>query len=540
MAVSFDHSITWLSYQDAQDRLKFVNYQSWAYTASAVAKQATFDYFSDTSVVGDMLYIGWIWSAWHNLTLTIDTPLVATAIDIIWEYPDENGIWQPLTVIDNTNMFQNSWTNTVEFDPPSNWQYRKINSPLISPTYHYGSFIRARIVSVSWLTEWGANWTTAPTALDFTIQITNWTFTLDDVYDYDVANWLGLVTKIWTNYQFDCNFRIWDSTTTNTNNTIFNMIEQSLIMWRNDLTTLNLSYYAHKYSLFAQSRYDTWNMWNSNWTWWCKFEYNVSKNVKTPYNYFRPICNWYNSLIQKNNQWYSEWGMIYWKKTFKNCIFSPYSVFFLIGIDAWSSFENCIIDINTNWYWYIYTGNFSFDNIQLTIGRWILAQTCTLSNTKFGSKEFYCYSGHNHMIDCQLNNMLAQVTWRWNWKWYIEYNTTINLVDKDWNSIIWNVEIKNSNGDVVYDWPTSTQVLLLVLYKEWVASILTIVNENNPFTFTITKDWYETYELKDIAIEEKTNRTIKATEAKSFMLDTNWKINLIAKPADWVRSRLIK
>jgi len=498
MAITFDHSITTeLSNTDAQDRLKILTYNGTEFTNAYVAKQKDFDYFRDDAGVGDAIYFGWFWSSWHDLRLNITTPLVASSIDIVWEYENYDGSWQPLSVIDGSNMFQNSGSQTIEFTPPLGWKNGRAGN-------HYGKFIRARIVSASGLTEGGSNGILAPDGNDYAIQITG-EENLDNIYAYDVANTLGLINKQGSVFTFYCNFRIGDKVRTYTE---FSMIKETLQIGLTDAETPTKEKYYGKLGLFCQNSGDLWKMGDAAEKDGCTFIYNCRSLSSSPYNYFRCKMEWFNSLIQKNTGGYGEGGLTGGLKQFTNCIFSPYSVFFLIGIAMGSFFRNCTVDIGTTGYWYIYTNRFEFDNIQLTTGAGILGQGCTLKNTDFGSKRLYNYTRKNYLIDCNIDNLdtvFKTVVRASLVGGYVQYTMHIKTVDNNGDDIESNIKIENSLGETVYDGISDTDVLLTTFQETaGVPSGAAAVKVNfSPFKITITKSGFQTSELKQLFITEK-------------------------------------
>jgi len=502
MAITFDHSITTeISNIDAQDRIDVINYDGSAFTNVYTSKQSDFDYFTDNAVVDSAIYFGWEWEKWHNLKVNITTPLVADSITVVWEYLDYNGAWQTLSVIDNSNAFQNSGSQIVEFTPPLDWRYDSING-------QRGSWIRCRITAITNIAEGGANSTIAPDGEDYAIQITG-DETLNSIYAWTISEGLEIIKRAGSVFTFYCNFRLGDKDVTPTT---FTMLAQTLQIGETDTSNTNKTRYANKFSLFANNTNTIWNMGSAEGEQGCTFIYNVSRTDKTPYNYNRATLNWYNSLIQKNYGGYGEGGMRYGLKTFVNCIFSPYNVFFLIGVSAGSSFTNCVVDIGTTGYWYIYTPNFSFDNIQLTAGRGILAQGCTFSNTTYGSKIFYCYSGSNYLIDCSIDDPFTQFSG--NAIGYLQYTVNIDIIDENGNPITTNLEIKDVYNNVVYNGNSSIPQVITVFDR------VDKVNKGyNPFTFTITKNGYKDVLLKDVEITEKKDWTISLK--KIYIKDFN-------------------
>lgn len=502
MAITFDHSITTdISAIDGYDRINILTFDGITYTNRYKLKESTFDYFRDNAGVGDIIYFSWFGPMWHDLKLNIDTPLVADAITIVWEYKSYlSSVWQPLNCIDNSNGFQNSGSQTIEFIAPADWQYMRIYPS--KALYLYGSFIRARITEVTNLTEGGANGTVAPDGKDGTLQITG-SETLTSIYN----SGLGIVVKSGMTYVFHCNFRIGDKVSTPTT---FTMRKETLHVGDSG------SAYRQKHFLFAQNVSDIWNMGSPTGD-GCAFLYHTPASSNTPYNYFRCVLNWYNSLIQKEYGGYGQGGMSGGMKIFENCIFSPYNVFFLVTCAVGSYFKNTIVDIGTTGYWHIYTNRFSFDNIQITKGLGILAQGCTLSNTVFGSKLLNCYSGHNYLIDCQIDNpdqqLMNSSVNRADYG-HVQYTLNIDIVDKLGLDIIANIEVKSSSGDIVYDGESSIPTIIDVFSRYWPdgAGSTPVTTNSNPFTITVSKSGYDDYVLNNFKLLRKTELILTLLE----------------------------
>jgi len=511
MTITFDHSIvTELSTQDAQDRLKMITFNGTNFTNVYTAHETDFDYFRDDADVGDIIYFGWMWEKWHDLKLNITTPLDATSITIVWEYLSSESGWITLSVVDNSNAFQNSGEQVIEFTPPLDWRYNRITTGLVIDMV-YGSFIRARITEVSGITEGGANGIIEPDGKDYTIQMTG-TETLRTLYDYNVTNTLELITNIGRTFIFYCNFRIGDKAKTLTNLT---MLDEILQIGESDQTSSLIKSYSKKFSMFTQSATDTWNMGTDTGN-GCSFIYNCSGYQKSPYNYFWCIINWKNSFFKKDYGGYGEGGMKSGLKNFTNCIFAPWHVFFLVLVTEGSGFKNCSIDVGTG-FWYIYTPNFSFDNINIINGAGILAQGCTLTNTNYGDLVFNCYSRSNYLIDCTVNDIDTQMTGRGTGKGYLQYTTVVNVIDQNGIALTANVVIKNIFGDVIYNGDSSTDVILTIFQRIWGGVPDPDTTSFNPFSITVSKYGYQKYTTTQV-IEGTTNLTI-ALKRPSINID---------------------
>jgi hypothetical protein len=161
------------------------------FSANEVAN-ATFDYFDDSAVVDDCLYIGTSnVQVFSDVTFNIGTAIAATSITIVWEYRDTAG-WQTMTRYeDDTQGFTQTGVQAFKFGLQDRWQTVAVNGGT-------GYWIRARITAVSSITEGGDNTTDAVTAKDSKVNIDGYTdgspCTLQIVKDYldGVAPWLAI------------------------------------------------------------------------------------------------------------------------------------------------------------------------------------------------------------------------------------------------------------------------------------------------------------------------------------------------------------
>ena len=181
----------------------------------------TGDYFSDSSVAGDCLYFSVGGTApltecpYQGLKLYVGTALTCSAITLAWEY-QSNTAWYPFSgVVDNTNSFRNTGANYITWTIPANWYYNTYSFA----DYNFsgtrrGLLVRARIVSVTSLTEGGANSTTAVQYKDYKITATNeGSLTMASLYAADVAGGWGVITRLENNanydvYKIQCNIHL--------------------------------------------------------------------------------------------------------------------------------------------------------------------------------------------------------------------------------------------------------------------------------------------------------------------------------------------
>ena len=146
---------------------------------------AAFDYFTDTAVVDDAIYFGHT-TFWSDLDLNVGTALSGTDVVLVWEYYNGSA-WVTMTdLTDNTVGFTATGAHTVVFP----WQINMSTVTVNSITNCV--FIRCRIVSLTAITEGGANQTTAGKYHNGLIAVTDYTdetpCTFTDIYNWMTAN----------------------------------------------------------------------------------------------------------------------------------------------------------------------------------------------------------------------------------------------------------------------------------------------------------------------------------------------------------------
>ncbi len=114
-------------------------------TGTNYLRTAAFDYFSDTAIAGEYINIALVRRYW-GVKFYVGTAFAATSVEFIWEYRNSASTWATLRVT-NPNAFLSTGEQIVTFTPPSDWYCKREEG------YH----IRCRIVSVSGLTDGGAN-----------------------------------------------------------------------------------------------------------------------------------------------------------------------------------------------------------------------------------------------------------------------------------------------------------------------------------------------------------------------------------------------
>jgi hypothetical protein len=144
-----------------------------------------FDYFTDTAVVDDAIYFGSA-TFWSDLTINVGTALSGTDVVLAWEYYNGSA-WVAMTdLTDNTVGFTVTGSNTIVFPWQINMSIVTVNS-----IANY-VFIRCRIVSLTAITEGGANQTAPAKYHNGLIAVTDYTdlapCTFTDIYNWMTAN----------------------------------------------------------------------------------------------------------------------------------------------------------------------------------------------------------------------------------------------------------------------------------------------------------------------------------------------------------------
>ena len=162
------------------------------FSANLTASTA-FDLFSDTAVANDAIYFAAStrYGDMSDFKFNIGTAMAGTDIVLIWEYTRYRGgspafQWVEIpNTVDNTNQFTNTGEQIFEFPYPPHFWDATINGVTTG-------WIRCRIVSLTAITEGGANQTTRIQTGDGFVRISGTTesvpATWTNVYDWIVAN----------------------------------------------------------------------------------------------------------------------------------------------------------------------------------------------------------------------------------------------------------------------------------------------------------------------------------------------------------------
>jgi hypothetical protein len=165
--------------------------------------QSSFDYFSDSAVIGDCIYFGvYRKGGFSGINFNVGTSIVADAITIVWEYSTPSGWSELVNFEDNTNTFTTTGSNSLRFGLHQDWYSRTVVNGI------YAFWIRARIKAVTNITEGGANTTNTITLLDGICKIDGYTdgspCRLSTIYNYLNTNYPYLgITKDDNDFHYD-------------------------------------------------------------------------------------------------------------------------------------------------------------------------------------------------------------------------------------------------------------------------------------------------------------------------------------------------
>lgn len=146
--------------------------------------KTTGDYFDNNAAVGDFLYIVYRTNSsdanaglFRNVQFYVGTALVADAITVAYDGYHDVGGWIDKTseVTDNTNIFRNTGTQTITFNPNKTWSA-------------WIGRLRVRITAVTNITEGGANSTNAVKLGNNKLMFTSGATALSTVYADNITN----------------------------------------------------------------------------------------------------------------------------------------------------------------------------------------------------------------------------------------------------------------------------------------------------------------------------------------------------------------
>lgn len=501
MAITFDNTdvVTDIFRYDASANTCFGIYYG------RINPTKVFDYFDNDATAGDYIAFGWDNGVWHNLTVNVGTALVAANITVAWEYQNHSYQWLPLTnLVDPSNGFQNTGTHTITFDIPSDWRYH--GTPIttvggLGGSYYYYSacYVRCRIVSVTGITEGGANTNVKPTLKDYAIMIDGGTIAPSDLYNADVAGGWGVITNTGNYYNLMANLFIGnrhnhkDNATTATTfyiqNKTFEMGNASrrFMMVRNRNTTFRMGYkylgadgINYEYSMgsvFLYHNHD--GVYNGN---------------GTDYNAWTSATNIYNSVIKKDRGSFND-PEIGGLCEIVNSQLGANQYYFSSA--ASGILKDTVLDMGASFlHFYQYCSNLAISNIHLTnMGKVEVGATnVVISNINLGTNYKWEVINANvvaYAKDCTFTNIPNQTLYNnTNGEAIVQFTTSFSFLDQAGAALTGvNVKVINGLGTTIFDGVWTTDLILSV----YQTGLRYGTSDFNPFTFIITKDGYETY-----------------------------------------------
>jgi len=203
-----------ITFKDPKDLYSVFKYvlATDTYTLLKSTNVNSYQFFPTSAVVGDCLMFSAqntrSYGKYQGIEFDIATPITATGLTVVWEYCyfdrsvnyNYGASWAPLpNVKDQTNAFQNTGVKRVTWEIPDGWE-NYLNATAghngFSSAVYYNWFVRARITSVSSITNGGLHSTTNSKAIGLTISSNAETaLTLDDLYNADKAGTVDLDTR---------------------------------------------------------------------------------------------------------------------------------------------------------------------------------------------------------------------------------------------------------------------------------------------------------------------------------------------------------
>jgi hypothetical protein len=145
-------------------------------TGTSYINSTAFDYFIDTAAANATINFNSVRRHW-GIRIYVGTAFAADAVTFIWEYQTGSTTWATLRV-KNHNALLSTGSQDIEYTPPSDWWCQR----------EKGWGIRCRIVSVTNITEGGANSTNRVTFNHKAIRATGTETTITGAVTLNNAN----------------------------------------------------------------------------------------------------------------------------------------------------------------------------------------------------------------------------------------------------------------------------------------------------------------------------------------------------------------
>ena len=484
MAVSFDNSV------NITDIIRVSNG-----VTTVVANNggvSTFDYFSDSAVVGDYICFGWEYGKFHNLTINVGTAVSAAAFVVIWEYSNSLETWADLTsYITSAIDFTTTGSQTMSFTVPDDMKiFRKPAGVTNDDTC--AGYVRARITTVTTITEGGANATTAPSCKDWTITVDGTGNRLSTIQTAVTSGHWGVMTTTGKTSFITSNLRLGSSGTAGE---LF--IRQSETLELGSETNY-VTFINNRANNLFQIGYASGSVYSEG----SMFKYYnndvMAVGAMSYYNVWEGTFNAYNSII------YRRWGGF--RDPQINSICNLYNSVFISGTHFYwgfnnnaQVFNNVTFDVGSTSTWvYLYGENATYNGLYFPNCKGVLCgNNVTMSNVNFTGKNAAVANRMTlNFLDCTFTDFATQVLFYDSTPTdtaYEKYTLSISCFNPAGTAITgFSALVKNSAGTVLATgtWAGDTIVTTKYIYGDETSK--TTVNYN-PLSIEIYANGYKPY-----------------------------------------------
>ena len=503
-------------------------YVDGAWDTNSYANSDSFDLFSDTSGVDDIIYFGLRSPSlpYHSLKFYIGTGLVADSITIVWEYYKSGVGWTEIPgVTDDTNSFQNTGENWVTFPVPEGMSLstsRYYYWITVDGARKYGIYVRARITAVTNLTEGGAQSTQVVKLKDWTITATDEaSLTMNDLYDADVAGSWGVVEKF-TSDSF--------------------LVKSNLCLSSSHLTSkkelIQIGRENYPSSLYSTSTSSSVTLGELDAAGKGKNGVMLMNHTRFSISYTY-IYNFqaFGSVIDRKVGAYGAMAMSGVFK-FVDSVFNSDNRLYLASSIAEGSewIRSVYADPD---YLYLYSPHLTIDNFK-TLDSWtgiLCGGSAVISNTDINFKTILRYYGADvDLVNCtniDKSELTSGGERTRDLHTRIKYSINLKIVDEEGNPINnSNVVLTDTNGDETFSVSTDgngeiTEQTVMVYDKWWEHPNWNLHEDDyNDFTLTISKAGYNIYEAI-FTLNEKTDWTIALND---YIIPTQVMLNVSDTP----------
>ena len=443
-----------------------------------------FDLFNSGAEIGDYMQFNYGSyqgsSPWHDLYLSISTALSMVAT-LTWYYCSGGTTWVPLTITsDGTSGFTVS--GTVEFDVPTDGIWNQHGSLTHA--------IKCEITAFASITTVG-HVDTIPTIKNWTIIVTD-TETMASILAADIAGGWGVVDH------YDNVYRITAHLYINGNLTSLNEVVK--------IGETNMTRYLTTGSDCVLQLGEDVNGYSRNGSTWIY----TNNSGSYPWKYASGIWKLYVSefiqyFASARDLAFQNMTQLYMRDSIMR-----------IEKEKYLSGDVDIIDsiLQTDYRIFIQSNDAVFDNVKFAFGQiWAAANySFTLKNCDVSSIYMIPYGGGSVVTleDCIIYDPVeSQFSAYVNGTGIIKFNFNLIIQDTNGNSIIdAHLNIIDDLGNVIYNSTYSGgEDILLEVFKVVEVVHVGTYTYHNPFTITITRNNYQTYQ-SIINIEKRTEMII--------------------------------